>query len=115
MICAKRVHVQAGRLNWNTDLPVVDWHLYGWLCYRHRAAILKTIVEPMQPATIKRKARSHDPTLRMSANNVRDVMRLFLWKSIVRQVWIRKKRHPRYELTEVGKILRQLLIQVEVV
>ena len=91
----------------------VDWELYGWVCYRHRSTILKTMTEPMQPATIKRKARSRDPTLRMSANNVRDVMRLFLRRGIVKQVWVRKKAHPRYELTENGKILQSLLLRAE--
>jgi len=66
----------------NHDLPVVDWSLYGWICFRHRAAVIQALSEPMQPATIRRKARSQNPGLRMSANNVRDVIRLFLGRGI---------------------------------
>jgi len=97
-----------------STLPTsVDWNLLGWVCYRHRAAILKTLSEPLQPSAIKRRARARDPTLRMSANNVRDVIRLFKQRGIVQPVYLRKKKHPRYELTDVGKTLRQLLGQAE--
>ena len=92
------------------DLPDIDWQLYGWVCYNHRAAIIKALTEPMQPATIKRRAKQRNTKIRMSANNVRDVMKLFVQKGIVRPVKIRKKAHPHYELTKVGKQFRQLLI-----
>ena len=96
------------------DYLSIDWNLYGWLCYRHRAAVLKSITEPLQPATMKRKARSRDPTLRMSANNVRDIIRLFLERGIVQAVKVRKKAHLRYDLTAAGSKLQQLLTQSEV-
>ena len=67
-------------------LPDIDWQLYGWVCYNHRAAIIKALTEPMQPATIKHKAKQRDPRMKMSANNVRDVMKLFLQKGIVQPV-----------------------------
>lgn len=95
------------------DLPDIDWELYGWVCYNHRAAIIKALTEPMQPATIKRRARQQSPELKMSANNVRDVIRLFLQKEVVKPVKIRKKAHLRYELTEPGKQLQQLLAQAK--
>lgn len=96
------------------DFPVVDWPLFGWVCYRHRGAVLKTFTEPMQPAAIKRKARSQNPQLRISANNVRDVIRLFQDKGIVRPIRVPRKAHLRYEPTEVGQSFRQLLMQAEV-
>ena len=76
-------------------------------------AIIKAMKEPLQPATIKRRARSLDPNLRMSANNVRDVIRLLLDRGIVRRVEIKKKRHPRYELTELGRVIQELLLRAE--
>ncbi len=100
-------------LSEDIDYSTIHWNLYGWVCYRHRAAVLKTMTEPMQPATIKRKARSRDPTLRMSANNTRDIMRLFRERGIVQPVYLRKKAHARYELTETGKTLQRLLIQTD--
>lgn len=95
------------------DMPVVDWDLYGWICFNHRKAVIKALKEPMQPATIKRRAKFDDPDLRMSANNVRDVIRLFLQKKIVRPVQVKKKAHLRYELTEEGNMLRQLLMNAD--
>ena len=96
------------------DLPDIDWELYGWLCYNHRAAIIKALTEPLQPATIKRRAKQHNPKIKMSANNVRDIMKLFLQKEIVKPVKVRKKAHLRYELTELGKKLQRLLSWAEV-
>lgn len=92
-------------------LPELDWNLYGWVCYSHRAAVIKTLDAPMQPAAMKRKARFQDRSLRMSANNVRDIIRLFLMKGIVNQVMLKGKTHPRYELTEAGKDLQSLLLR----
>lgn len=93
-------------------IPEIDWSLYGWICFSHRAAIVKTLVRPMQPSEIKRRARMSDPDLRMSANNVRDAMRLLLAKGIVAAVSVRGARHLRYELTGTGSILRDLLMSM---
>ncbi len=94
-------------------MPDLDWELYGWVCFNHRSAIIKVLTEPMQPATIKRKARARDPTLHMSANNARNVIRLFLAQAIVHPVRVRKKAHLRYELTDLGKRFQELLWRVE--
>lgn len=95
-------------------MPSISWELYGWLCYRHRAAIIAALSTPLQPAAIKRRARARDPTLRMSANNVRDVIRLFLARGIVQAVRLGRSVHPCYELTAIGQSLRTLLLQAEV-
>ncbi len=95
------------------DFPEVDWHLYGWVCFRHRSAVLKTMNEPMQAVHIRRTARQQNPRVRMSANNVRDVLRLFVDRSIARKVWVRRKAHPRFELTETGTKLRELLVRID--
>ena len=95
------------------QLPDIDWELYGWVCYNHRAAIIKALTEPMQPAAIKRKTKQQNTKIKMSANNVRDVMRLFLKKEIVKPVKIGKKAHLRYELSEEGYKLQGLLAQAE--
>jgi predicted transcriptional regulator len=91
------------------DYPEMDWNLYGWVCYSHRSAVLKAMSGTMQPVEIKRKAQYQNPKIRMSTNNVRDVIWLFLKKGIVRKVQIRKKAHSGYELTEVGKNLQKLI------
>lgn len=91
--------------------PKTDWELYGTVCYRHRAAVIKAISSPMQPSEIKRRALTQNPHLRMSANNVRDVIKFLLKTGIVQQVRIPKKAHPRYELTTQGKHHQTLLFR----
>jgi DNA-binding transcriptional regulator GbsR (MarR family) len=91
----------------------IDWALYGRICFNHRAAVIKTMTRPMQPSEIKRILKIQKSRVRISANNVRDVMRVFVTSGIVQPVKIRKKKHLRYELTESGTKLRQLLLQAE--
>ncbi len=92
--------------------PNIPWDLYSSVCYRHRTAVIEAMREPMQAATIKRRARLCDSTLRMSANNVRDVMKYLLEAQLVRRVTLRKKRHPHYELTDLGGEFQRLLLNV---
>lgn len=99
------------------DAPAtVDWNLYGWTCFNHRRTVLLTLEGPTQPAAIARTAaRQHRPgfgertELRMSANNCRDVVKLFLQKGIVEPVRIRGKGHIHFQLTAAGKELQRLL------
>ena len=95
------------------DLPSVNWELYGWVCFSHRAAVIRTMTGPMQPSEVKRILRVHRSKMKISANNIRDIVRLFLSRGIVRPVKVRKKAHLRYELTEAGNQFRQLLMQAE--
>lgn len=94
--------------------PEVDWRLYGWTCYRHRAAIIKALDRPLQPSEIKRRARMLNPLIRMSANNVRNVIREFCQHGIVVPVRERGSVHPRYVLTPAGEQFRALLLAAEV-
>ena len=91
------------------DYPEVDWELYGSVCFNHRAAVIRTLTKPMQPAMIKRRAKHQCEALKMSANNVRDVIKYLLKKKLVRAVAIRRRAHPAYELSEHGKKVRELL------
>ena len=95
------------------DINSVNWDLFGWVCFSHRSIIIRILTCPMQPSEIKRQIRIQKPKTKISANNIRDVIRLFKAKGIVQPVTFRKKAHPRYELTESGTKLRQLLIQAE--
>ena len=91
------------------DFAEVDWEIYGQLCTSHRSLVVKTLTEPMQPSQIKRKAYRNDCKVRMSANNVRDVIRWLLSKGVVRKVLVRRRAHPLYELTESGTKFQSLL------
>ena len=111
--CQRRIRGLQDREPINYHEPDIPWDLYSSVCYRHRAAVVETVREPMQAATIKRKARLRDSTLRMSANNVRDVMKYLLEAQVVRRATMRKKKHPHYELTELGREFQRLLLNVK--
>ena len=110
--CQRQLLKDDGKPKIACDFPKVDWEVYGWVCYTHRAAVIRALTEALQPAAIKRRARLQNPDLRMSANNVRDVIKLLLQKDIVEPVEVRKKVHLRYQLTELGRDLQNLLCRV---
>jgi DNA-binding HxlR family transcriptional regulator len=112
--CQKRLHRELSLPETMYDVPSVNWELYGWVCYNHRAAIIRTLTEAMQPSEMKRRLRNSKPNMKISANNIRDVIKLFLQKRIVQKTFVRKKAHPRYELTELGTKCQGLLSRAEV-
>jgi DNA-binding PadR family transcriptional regulator len=95
------------------DVDSVDWKLYGWICFNHRAIVIRTMTRPMQPSEIKRIVRARKPHVKISANNIRDVMKLLLVRGIVKPVKVSRKAHLRYELTDLGRQLQKLLIRAE--
>lgn len=111
--CQKELYLNSNLSYEDFKLPDINWEEYGWLCFSHRSMVIKTLNTPMQPSEIKRYLRVHRSSAKISANNIRDVMKLFLKKGIVRPVKVKKKAHCRYELTEAGALYRQLLIQAD--
>ena len=114
ILCQKKLTKDKSLPDVVKHLPDIDWELYGWVCYNHRAAIIKALTEPMQPAVVKRKIKQQNPKIKMSANNVRDIMKLFMEKEIVKPVKVRKKARLRYELTGLGNKLQRLLSRAEI-
>ena len=92
----------------------LDWRLYSWVIYRHRSAILKAFQGPMTPSDIKRRAMSQSCELRISGNNVRDILKLFIERGIVTRIPRRRRHRAQFELTETGKQLQDLLWQAEI-
>jgi len=95
------------------SLPDIDWQLYGWICFSHRSMVIKVLTSAMQPARVKRVLTLQRIDARISASNIRDVIQLLLSKKIVRPVKVKKQAYLRYELTELGIKLRQLLLRAE--
>ena len=93
--------------------PDVPWDVYSAVCYRHRSAVIEAMLGQLQACEIKKRSLARDPKVRMSANNVRDVIRYLLDQQIVRKVQVRRSRHPRYELTELGSEFKQLLAGIK--
>lgn len=112
--CQHSMRMQTGLTKLCHDVPDIDWELYGSSCFSHRSAVIKSLSHAMQPAQIKRKAIFQNPDLRMSANNVRDVIRLLRTTGTVQAVKVRRKAHLHYDLTEQGRHFRRLLLQAEV-
>ena len=111
--CQKRKRSEGGLPRLNCLLPSIDWELYGWVCHSHRSAVIKALSHAMQPSEIKRRARSMNNNLRMSANNVRDITYLMLPRGIIRAVQVKRRTHLRYELTECGSKFRSFLMNAE--
>jgi DNA-binding transcriptional ArsR family regulator len=104
-----RVYVRAG-----AQLPRdVDWVLYGWVSYSQRRAVLEALDVPRYPAAIKRRARYLHPGIRLSANNVRDIIRLFRERGIVTPLDVSGRAHPSYALTPHGAVLQRLILESE--
>ena len=94
--------------------PKIPWDVYSSICYSHRSATIRAMHKPMQAVERKKEARRKDSTLRMSANNVRDVTNDLLKKGIVQRLEVKRKRHPRYELTDLGRTFQELLVRATV-
>jgi DNA-binding transcriptional regulator GbsR (MarR family) len=88
----------------------IDWSLYGFVCFSHRSTVVLSLDLPRSPAEIKRHAKYCNPNIRMSANNVRNVIREFCDMNIVSPVTTRGT-YPKYELTEEGRQFQTLLRQ----
>jgi len=97
------------------NLPDIDWELYGWICFSHRAMVIKALTSAMQPSEVKRVLRLQKANTRISYSNIRDVVRLLLSKSIVRPVRVKREANLQYELTESGIKLQQLLLRADAV
>lgn len=111
--CRKKLYLTKDLSYNERELPEIDWELYGWVNFSHRLAIIKALTHPMQPSEIKRLFRLQGTHIRISANNIRDIVRLFLAKGIVRPVKVKKRAHLLYELTDLGIKFRNLLIQAD--
>ena len=112
--CQRRIRKDAGQGSWVHRYPKIPWDLYSSVCYRHRSAVVEAMRGQMQAAVIKRRALSRDSTLRMSANNVRYVMKYLVETEVVQKIQVKKKKHPRFELTDLGLEFQRLLLGVRV-
>ena len=109
-ICQERLFRERKKAPPGYRLPDVDWNTYGWMLFSHRRAVVEALDEPRQPAAIKRRIRVLDRGARISASNVRDVVKLLREKGLVESVWMGRKAHPRYQLTQQGRALRGALL-----
>jgi hypothetical protein len=94
------------------DFPHIDWKLYAKVCFSQRSQVIRTLAFPMRPSEIKRRAARLFPGCRMSANNVRDVIRYLTTRGVTCPVKLRKRKYPKYRLTEIGLRMRRLLLRV---
>ena len=112
-VCQTTLVIRYQRSPIEYDLPMIDWNLYSQVTYSHRAAVIKHLSYPMQPTHIRRIAVSKDPGLKLSANNVRDVVRFLCTNSLVNVVGKSQSGHRLYDLAKEGKQMQRLLIRAE--
>ena len=116
-LCQQKLRETYGLSPLKHEFPEVDWEVYGKVCFSHRATVIRTLsmrspegqFRAMQPSEIRRRARYNDRELRMSANNVRDVIRVLRRENLVESVRLRGKVHVRYRLTSLGLSVAELL------
>ena len=85
----------------------VDWNLYGYVCYNHRKAVILALDRMKKPSGIKRHLRFIAPDIRISANNVRNIISELLSQNIVQPIDT-GNAYPEYKLTDIGKKFQQL-------
>ncbi len=88
----------------------VDWQIYGLMCFSHRLAVITSIDVPMNPAAMKRQALRNNPDIRMSANNVRDIIPILVDLDIL-YPFIPRKGYIQYTLTRIGFTIKRLLLR----
>jgi len=96
------------------DLDSVDWDLYSWACFRHRSAVVKTLTELMPPPMIRKHLMLKNTNLKISRNNITDILKLLHEKGLIEKVFIKKRKHPWYKPTEQAQQIRKLLLSAEV-
>lgn len=111
--CRRQLHQEKNLPYCHDELPDINWPLYGRVCFSHREAVIRMLTEPLQPSALKRKLRLYRPHIKISANNIRDLVKWLLAEGIVEKIFIPKKAHPRYRLTDTGKQFRQLLLRAD--
>lgn len=94
-----------------------QWETYCAVSTRQRSAVILTLgpsltsaeLPVLRPAEIKWRALRSSPEIRMSVNNVRDVIRFLLQNGVVERVFVRKQVHPHYRLSPLGVEILNLL------
>lgn len=92
-------------------LPAEDHLAYASVCYRHRSVVVRGLGMPRQASQIKHWIRSNLPGAKISANNVRDVLRKLIRIGIVYRTNSDHEYYPVYALTKRGQRFRDLLDQ----
>ena len=113
---------QLGTTHWNrlagteanlVNIPLLDWEAYGFVCFPHRAALVKAWNIPRHAAGARRRACADNPGLKMSANNARDLVRELHKRGIIALMGYNGKK-PVYQLTGLGNEMRLLLMRAEI-
>lgn len=101
---------RAGQRGSIAGVSAAEAALFGWLCFRHRAGVLLVMGRHMQPPEIKRRAQARDPSLRISAGNVRAVLKLLVDRGIALRIIDGASERPLYGLTPLGRQMQARLL-----
>lgn len=106
--CQRRSREAASLPHVPYEHPELDWEHYGWVCFRHRSAVLLALGSPGSAALIKRRARERLPSIRISVGNVREVLHRFVNREIA-QIQVSSEGRRLFSLTPKGEALRNQL------
>lgn len=112
--CQRRAREATSLPHVRYEHPDIEWEHYGWVCFRHRAAVLRALSIPASASQIKRRARERLPSIRISVGNVREVLRRFVSREIAK-IQLDLKGRRTYALTPRGEAIRDLLVRLEAV
>ncbi|PCJ50715.1 MAG: hypothetical protein COA73_18485 [Candidatus Hydrogenedentota bacterium] len=93
--------------------PVIDWDLYGFLCYAHRTAVILALDGAMRPADIKRRILFTQEGVCISCNNIRDLLKELLNYGVVEREIVGKSPFYSYRLTPEGEVYQRMLLRVQ--
>lgn len=111
--CHKKVMQSKARSRVSYELPEIDWILYASTCFEHRSPIIKAMEVPVSVSDIRRILVRRYSRIRISVNNIHDILQVFEAKGLVKRVLIRKRKRARYVLTETGEKFRELHVEAE--
>jgi hypothetical protein len=95
----------------------IDWKLFACLAFNQRSDVLLTWRNPnesLRAIEIKERAQKQKPSTKMSANNVRDVLRYLTENALVIKILKPRSTFPRFEITELGWIYRIMLNRIKI-
>ena len=79
-----------------SKLPQKDHASYASVCHRHRSVVVRGLGTPRRASQIKQWVRTNLPGVKISANNVRDVLRKLTCLDVAKRVNSEQDHYPVY-------------------
>lgn len=111
--CQAQLYAEKGIEQPSHDFEMEDWHAYGWVLFRHRQLILKSLTQPKRQWRIKDWMRKVAHQKRIGKEEICRILQGMVAKGIVHRFYACKEKHPRFELTRLGQQCLELVRRAE--